>query len=99
MNSYRVVVTHEQGWWLADVPELAGTHTAVESRDELEPAVREAIALALDLPEGPEAEQSFALLWDGEYLNRPAKKSAIDAEVARVKENFGDALKRLGDGA
>lgn len=34
-----------------------------------------------------------------EYLDRRAKKSMVRAEVALVKENFADALKRLDNGA
>ena len=34
-----------------------------------------------------------------EYLSRHTKKLLIDREVALVKENFADALRRLGEGA
>lgn len=53
--SYTVVVTREDGNWLADVPEVEGTHTYARTLVKLDAEVREAIALALDLPEGAEA--------------------------------------------
>ncbi len=51
-TSYRVVVTREEGSWLADVPELAGAHTYARTLPALDRAVREVIVLADDLPDG-----------------------------------------------
>jgi predicted RNase H-like HicB family nuclease len=50
-NTYRVVVTHEDGRWLAEVPALAGAHTYARSLPALGQAVREVIVLAADLPD------------------------------------------------
>ncbi len=48
---YRVVVTREEGAWLADVPELAGAHTYARTLPALDRAVREAVVLAADRPD------------------------------------------------
>ena len=50
-NTYRVIVTREDGNWLADVPELEGAHTFVRSLPSLDKAIREVIVLAADLPD------------------------------------------------
>ena len=50
-ETYRVVVTHEDHAWLADVPELAGAHTYARNLESLDRYVREVIVLAADLPD------------------------------------------------
>jgi predicted RNase H-like HicB family nuclease len=50
-HSYRVIVTREDGNWLADVPELDGAHTFARSLLSLDKAIREVIVLAADLPD------------------------------------------------
>lgn len=59
---YRVQVRIEDGFWLADVPQLEGTHTYARNLKELRNRVREVIALTLDLPEG--AEAALGLQWE-----------------------------------
>ncbi|MCX9191428.1 HicB family protein [Carbonactinospora thermoautotrophica] len=51
VRTYRVVVTREGKDWLADVPELEGTHTWARNLTSLDRAVREAIVLGADLPD------------------------------------------------
>lgn len=53
---YEVVVSQEGGQWLVEVPALPGTRTWADTRGELDAAVREAIALTLDLPAGAEPD-------------------------------------------
>lgn len=48
---YRVVVTREDGAWLADVPELEGAHTYARTLPALDRAVREVVVLAADRPD------------------------------------------------
>lgn len=48
---YRVIVTHENGAWLADVPELAGAHTHARTLPALDRAVREVVVMADDRPD------------------------------------------------
>ena len=50
-DMYRVVVTREDGHWLADVPSLEGAHTYARSLPTLDQAVREVVVLAADLPD------------------------------------------------
>jgi predicted RNase H-like HicB family nuclease len=45
-RAYRVVVTREDGRWLADVPGLEGAHTYARSLPALDQAVREVVVLA-----------------------------------------------------
>jgi hypothetical protein len=51
MKHYRVVVTREDGNWLADVPELVGASTYARTLPALDRSVREVIVLADDLPD------------------------------------------------
>lgn len=75
---YRVFVTREDGMWLADVPELEGSHTFARSLPSLNKAVREVIVLAADLPDEamPDLELEF------EYQTGDPR---IDDDAARVR--------------
>lgn len=57
--SYRVIVTREDGHWLADVPELEGTHTHARTLSALDRYVREAVVLGADLPDDAMADLEF----------------------------------------
>lgn len=59
-RTYRVVVTREDGAWLADVPDLEGTHTYARNLPGLDQSVREVIAMVEDLPDGAEAGLQLA---------------------------------------
>lgn len=48
---YQVVVTREDGVWLADMPELEGAHTYVSTLLALDRAAREVVVLAADRPD------------------------------------------------
>jgi hypothetical protein len=50
-GTYRVIITREDGLWLADVPSLQGAHTYARSLPALDQAVREVVVLAADLPD------------------------------------------------
>ncbi|MFI2663369.1 type II toxin-antitoxin system HicB family antitoxin [Micromonospora carbonacea] len=54
-KTYKVIVTREENAWLADVPELDGTHTYARSLPALDQSVREVIAMVEDLPDGAES--------------------------------------------
>lgn len=77
-DTYRVVVTREDGTWLADVPQLAGAHTEARSLAGLDAAVREVIALVEDLPEGAEPGLQLAF----EYHTGDA---ALDEQTAWLR--------------
>jgi hypothetical protein len=61
-HRYRVVVTREDGHWLADVPGLEGSHTYARSLPALDRAVREVVVLAEGLSD--QAMSGLALEYD-----------------------------------
>lgn len=76
--SYRVVVTREGGQWLADVPELEGTHTYARHLSALDRYVREVVVLGADLPDDAMDEVELDYDFDtGDEL--------IDREVADLR--------------
>lgn len=77
-QTYRVVVTREDGNWLADVPAPEGAHTYARSLSSLDKAVREVVVLATDLPD----EAMPNLLLDYEYRTGDPR---IDEDAARVR--------------
>lgn len=52
MKTYNVTATRSNGWWAihADVPNAA-VNSQSRTRPEIEPMIREAIALVLDIPQ------------------------------------------------
>lgn len=78
-HAYRVVVTREDGNWLADVPDLEGAHTYARSLPSLDKAVREVVVLAADLPD----EAMPDLVLDYEYRTGDPR---IDEDAARVRQ-------------
>jgi DNA-binding NarL/FixJ family response regulator len=83
MNSdtYRVIITREDGHWLAEVPSLQGAHTYVRSLPTLDQAVREVVVLAADLPD--EAMPDLAL--EFEYHTGDATLDATTREVRQLR--------------
>lgn len=80
-HAYEVVVTREDGHWLADVPELAGAHTYARSLPALGRAVREVIVLAADLPD----EAMPGLRLDFDYRTGDSELDATALEVRRLR--------------
>jgi predicted RNase H-like HicB family nuclease len=78
---YRVVVTREDSYWLADVPELQGSHTYARSLPGLDQAVREVIVLAVDLPD----EAMPDLLLDYHYRTGDPELDTTALEVRRLR--------------
>lgn len=78
MTVYHVTVTREEQSWLADVPEIAGTHTWARNLPTLDKSVREAIALAENLPD--DAEPALVI----EYTYRTGDPD-LDDEAADVR--------------
>ncbi len=56
---YVVIEKDEDGYYVADVPELPGCHTQAKSLDKLLPRVQEAIALYLEVFPKPEMTSEF----------------------------------------
>jgi len=83
-KTYRVVVTRdEDGYWLADVPELEGSHTDASNLTALDRYVREVIVLGADLPD--EAMDDLSI----EYAYQtPDDRVAEAAELRREREEL-----------
>ncbi len=98
-GAYRVVVTREDGHWLADVPGLAGAHTYARSLPALDQAVREVVVLAADLPD--EAMPGLALEYD--YRTGDAELDATALEVRQLRRRADElaaaAAARTGQAA
>lgn len=56
---YVVIEKYEDGYYVADVPELPGCHTQAKSLDALLPRVQEAIELYLEAFPRPETTAEF----------------------------------------
>ncbi len=78
---YQVVVSRDDGHWLADVPELQGAHTYARSLPALDQAVREVIMLAADLPDGAMPE----LVIDYDYHTGDPDLDSTAVEVRRLR--------------
>ena len=80
-DAYRVVITREDGRWLADVPSLQGAHTYARSLPALDQAVREVVVLAADLPD----EAMPSLMLEYEYHTGDPSLDAATQEVRRLR--------------
>jgi hypothetical protein len=78
---YRVVVTREDGHWLADVPGLQGAHTYARGLPALDQAIREVVVLAADLPD----EAMPGLVLDYDYRTGDAGLDATALEVRQLR--------------
>jgi predicted RNase H-like HicB family nuclease len=80
-DSYRVVVTREDGHWLADVPALQGAHTFARSLPALDQAVREVVVLAAGLPD----EDMPGLVLEFDYRTGDPELDSTALEVRRLR--------------
>lgn len=98
-GTYRVVVTREDGQWLADVPSLEGAHTYARSLPTLDQAVREVVVLAADLPD----EAMPGLVLDHDYHTGDASLDASAQEVRQLRRQADEvaaaAAARTGQAA
>src|SRR5215831_3173079 len=85
-HAFRVVVTREDGQWLADVPDLQGAHTYARSLPSLDQAVREVVVLAADLPD----EAMPELVLDYDYHTGDPELDATALEVRRLRRQADD---------
>ncbi len=87
-TSYEVIVTREDGAWLADVREVAGAHTFARTLTALRKSVREVIVLMDDLPDDAEVVMSFRFDVDDEAVTEAARlgqeRRALAAREADV---------------
>jgi hypothetical protein len=84
-RTYRVVVTREGDAWLADVPDLPGTHTWAKNLPGLDRSVREVIALVEDLPGGAETGLSLSYTYDIGDPELNAVTAHLRAERERIQ--------------
>lgn len=98
-RTYSVVVTREDGQWLADVPELQGSHTFARSLPTLDQALREVIVLAADLPDDAMPE----LILDYHYHTGDQELDSTAEEVRRLRREANEiaaqAAARTGQAA
>ena len=80
-DAYRVIITRDDGHWLADVPSLRGAHTYARSLPALDQAVREVVVLAADLPD----EAMPGLVLEFEYHTGDARLDATTREVRQLR--------------
>ena len=66
--SYKAVITHEDGAWLADVPQLDGAHTFARTLPKLYAGIREVIILADDLDDDADPEVDYTFDTDDPVL-------------------------------
>jgi predicted RNase H-like HicB family nuclease len=88
VTAYRVIVTREDGQWLAEVPELEGTHSYASSLTALDRAVREALVLGADLPDEAMADLEIAYSYaiEDELVAEANHLRAEREELARREE-------------
>ncbi|HLL68825.1 MAG TPA: hypothetical protein VK453_24390 [Micromonosporaceae bacterium] len=90
-RTYRVIVTREGDQWLADAPDVEGTHTFAKSLPKLDDYIREAIALGEDLPDGAEAGLDLAY----EYHIGDAEMDVVTAELRAERARLNAAERDL----
>jgi predicted RNA binding protein YcfA (HicA-like mRNA interferase family) len=84
-QTYHVVVTREDDAWLADVPDLPGTHTWAKNLPGLDRSVREAITLVENLPDGAEPGLSLVYSYDIGDPELNAVTAHLRAERERIQ--------------
>lgn len=98
-DTYRVIITREDGHWLAEVPSLPGAHTYARSLPRLDEAVREVVVLAADLP----YEAMADLVLEFEYHTGDACLDATTREVRQLRRQADEfaaaAAARTGEAA
>lgn len=99
-TSYEVIVTREDGAWLADVCAVAGAHTFARTLTGLRRSVREVIILMDDLPDDAAVAMSFrfdvddATVMDAARLGQERRAiAAREADViAGTARSVGDLI-------
>lgn len=82
-ETYRVVVTREDGAWLAEIPGLAGGHTYARTLAGLDRAVREVIVLAADLSD--EAMPDLNLEYSFQTGDPDVDTAAVNVRALRTQ--------------
>jgi predicted RNase H-like HicB family nuclease len=90
-TTYTALAERSGNWWAIDVPELKGVHTQAKRLDQIEPMVRDAIALMLNVP-----EDSFGV--DVRPHLTPAADDAV-MRLDKARREVIDAQKSLAEAA
>lgn len=93
-KTYRVVVTREGDRWLADAPGLEGVHSFARNLPSLDRNIREAIALAEDLPDEFDAGR---LDLDYSYDIGDAELNAVTAHLRAERERIQREERQLAE--
>ncbi|MCQ9335028.1 hypothetical protein NQ042_13260 [Corynebacterium phoceense] len=101
MTTYTATITREGKNWLATVDNLAGVSTWGHSFKELDLYLREAIALAEDMPEG--AEDSINIEWSisnaepevATALKVAQRRKELLREQAKLEPSIATAIETL----
>jgi hypothetical protein len=104
VSSYRVVVTREDGAWLADVPDLQGAHTFARNLPALDRYVREVIALAADLEDAADVTLEWEIHTGDDDVDKElgqlrAERDRLDAcrkDVEAQTASYARALAARG---
>ena len=96
---YRVVVTVDDGKWLASIPELEGGHTYEPNLIALDWSVREVIALIEDLQEGAERFLKLAYEFDGDAADKDYLVAGILREQSRLRDEQATLMRQTGAAA
>lgn len=96
---YEVVVTREDGVWLAEIPSLVGAHTFSRTLAGLDRAVREVVVLATDLPD--EHMPDLRLAYEFRTGEPEIDNAATEVRTlrARADDMAADAVRRTGSAA
>lgn len=100
--TYLVIVTREDGQWLADVPSVPGAHTYARSLEGLRRYVREVIILMDDLDDDAQADVAFKFDVEDEVIRDAARvgderrdllarEAAVRGEVAEMARSLSEA--------
>lgn len=94
--SYRVLVTREDGHWLADVPELEGTHTHARSLSALDRYVREVIVLGAELPDDaiPDLDLDYEFDTGDQVVDAAADLRRQRADLERAERRLAKSTER-----
>lgn len=80
--SYEVVITREDGYWLADVPSVPGAHTFAKSLPSLYESIREVVVLMDDLEDDARPDITYMLDVEDDLLTEAADLGRARAELA-----------------
>ncbi len=95
---YEVIVTREDGAWLADVPVVAGAHTFARTLAGLRRSVREVIIVMDDLPDDAEVAMSFRFDVDDATVAEAARLGQERrALAAREADVMAGTARSVGD--